>query len=87
MPLYQNSVLRKYLKRQDSEAVAKAFKKLIISQPHKNNNLKSILFTLFLSLTLLHSFGQLEPVDVAELTIKIGSMGTEEMLYDLAENI
>jgi hypothetical protein len=27
MPLYQNSVLKKYLKQQDSEAVAKAFKK------------------------------------------------------------
>jgi len=28
MPLYQNSVLKKYLKQQDSEAVAKAFKKI-----------------------------------------------------------
>ena len=27
MELYQNSVLKKYLKQQDSEAVAKAFKK------------------------------------------------------------
>ena len=27
MPLYQNSVLKKYLKQQDSAAVAKAFKK------------------------------------------------------------
>ena len=27
MPLYQNSVLKKYLKQQDKDAVAKAFKK------------------------------------------------------------
>ena len=27
MALYQNSVLKKYLKQQDSEAVVKAFKK------------------------------------------------------------
>lgn len=30
-------------------------------------------------------FGQLQPVDVAELTIKIGSMGSEDLFYGFAE--
>ncbi len=42
----------------------------------------AILFFLFLN---VHSYCQLQPVDVAELTIKIGGMGSTEMFYGFAE--
>ena len=43
MPLYQNSVLNKYLKQQDSEAVAKAFKKFAkyFHDPKIQENIRS----------------------------------------------
>ena len=43
MPLYQNSVLKKYLKQQDSEAVAKAFKKFTkyFHDPKIQENIRS----------------------------------------------
>jgi hypothetical protein len=48
--------------------------------------MKKITFTLLTSLTILSAFGQLQqPIDVAELTIKIGSMGSEELFYGFAE--
>jgi len=33
----------------------------------------------------MSAFGQLQPVDVADLTIKIGAMGSEELFYGFAE--
>ncbi|WP_443633471.1 DNA methyltransferase [Candidatus Marifrigoribacter sp. Uisw_064] len=43
MPLYQNSVLKKYLKQQDSEAVSKAFKKFAkyFHDPKIQENIRS----------------------------------------------
>lgn len=36
-------------------------------------------------LTLLSVFGQQQPVDVAELTLKVGAFGTEELYYGFAQ--
>jgi hypothetical protein len=36
-------------------------------------------------LTLLSSFGQQQPVDVAELTLKVSAFGTEELYYGFAQ--
>lgn len=46
---------------------------------------KTIFLTGLIILTTLTTFGQLEPVTVAQLTIKIGAMSTEEMYYGFAE--
>jgi len=42
-------------------------------------------FTLLTCMTIMSAFGQLQPVDVADLTIKIGAMGSEELFYGFAE--
>jgi hypothetical protein len=47
--------------------------------------MKKMTFTLLVCLTILSAFGQQQPIDVAELTIKIGSMGSEELFYGFAE--
>lgn len=47
--------------------------------------MKKMTFTLLTCLTILSAFGQQQPIDVAELTIKIGSMGSEELFYGFAE--
>ncbi len=47
--------------------------------------MKKMSFTLFTCLTILTASGQSQPIDVAELTIKIGSMGSEELFYGFAE--
>ena len=47
--------------------------------------MKKMTFTLLTCLTILSAFGQQQPIDVAELTIKIGSVGSEELFYGFAE--
>lgn len=47
--------------------------------------IKAIFLTGLSILTALTSFGQLEPVNVAQLTIKVGAMSTEEFYYGFAE--
>ncbi|MEX1001820.1 MAG: hypothetical protein WDZ35_06885 [Crocinitomicaceae bacterium] len=47
--------------------------------------MKKMTFTLFTCLTILTASGQLQTIDIAELTIKIGSMGSEELFYGFAE--
>jgi len=47
--------------------------------------MKKIIFTFFGVMTVMLSFAQLQPVNVAELTIKVGGMKTEELYYGFAE--
>ena len=47
--------------------------------------MKKMTFTLLTCMTIMSAFGQLQPVDVADLTIKIGAMGSEELFYGFAE--
>ena len=47
--------------------------------------MKKMTFTILAFLTVMSVFGQLQPVDVAELTIKVGAMGSEELFYGFAE--
>lgn len=47
--------------------------------------MKKITFTFLGLLTILSAFGQLQPVDVSELTLKVGAMGSEELFYGFAE--
>jgi hypothetical protein len=47
--------------------------------------MKKITFTLLTCLMIFSSFGQQKPIDVADITIKIGSIGSEEMFYGFAE--
>ena len=47
--------------------------------------MKQMTFTLLTCLTILSAFGQQQPIDVAELTIKIRSLGSEELFYGFAE--
>lgn len=44
-----------------------------------------LLIAIFTSIFLQSAFCQLEPVDVADLTIKVGGMKTEELYYGFAE--
>lgn len=46
--------------------------------------LKNLIYTVLIFITVFSAVGQ-KPVDVAELTIKIGSMGSEELFYGFAE--
>lgn len=47
--------------------------------------MKKMTFTILAFLTVMSVFAQLQPVDVAELTIKVGAMGSEELFYGFAE--
>lgn len=47
--------------------------------------MKKMTLTLFTCLTILTVIGQQQPIDVADLTIKIGGMGSEELFYGFAE--
>ena len=46
--------------------------------------MKCILIPLILSVIYFQSFGQVEPVDVAQLTLKVGAGKTEELYYGFA---
>lgn len=47
--------------------------------------MKKMTFTILACLTVLTVFGQLQPIDVAELTLKIDGNKTEELFYGFAE--
>jgi len=47
--------------------------------------MKRIILTLLILLTIFKSYAEVEPVDVAQLTIKIGGLSTEELFYGFAE--
>jgi hypothetical protein len=47
--------------------------------------MKKLISTLIICITGMISYGQLQPVEVAELTIKVGSYSTEELFYGFAE--
>ncbi len=48
--------------------------------------MKKTIATLLTCLIILSGYGQLQPIDVAELTIKIGGMSSEEMFYGFAKD-
>lgn len=45
----------------------------------------TVITTIFICIFLQNAFSQLEPVDVADLTIKVGGMKTEELFYGFAD--
>ena len=47
--------------------------------------MRKLHFMLISIMLMTSAYSQLQPIDVAELTIKIGSMGNEEMFYGFAE--
>jgi len=47
--------------------------------------MKKLIFTLLGILTIMFSYAQIQPVDVSELTIKVGGMKTVELYYGFAE--
>ena len=56
-----------------------------ILKNQKNKRMKKIAVVVFACLNALSVFGQIPPVDVAELTLKISALGTEEFFYGFAE--
>jgi hypothetical protein len=44
-----------------------------------------LLFAIFISIFIQSAFCQIEPIDVAELTIKVGGMKTKELFYGFAK--
>jgi hypothetical protein len=44
-----------------------------------------LLFAIFISIFIQSAFCQIEPIDVAELTIKVGGMQTKELFYGFAK--
>lgn len=47
--------------------------------------MKTSIITLIISLTIINCYSQIQPIDVADLTLKVGASNTEELYYGFSE--